>query len=55
MVNTFEPGDPDDLLRAIELARAATPDPQAAHALADKFTWERAFEAELADLERLVR
>ena len=52
---TFEPGDADDLLRAIERARATDPDPAAAAALADRFTWERAFEAELADLEALVR
>jgi alpha-1,6-mannosyltransferase len=55
LVGTFEPGDPHDLLRAIEVARATPPDPDAAAALADRFTWARAFEAELADLERLVR
>jgi glycosyltransferase involved in cell wall biosynthesis len=55
LVKTFEPGDADDLLRAIELARATDPDIGAAAALADRFTWEQAFEAELADLESLVR
>jgi glycosyltransferase involved in cell wall biosynthesis len=52
---TFEPGNVEDLLRAIERARATDPDPAAAAALADRFTWARAFEAELADLEALVR
>jgi glycosyltransferase involved in cell wall biosynthesis len=55
LVKTFTPGDPDDLLRAIELARSSRPDAGAATALADRFTWEEAFRAELADLERLVR
>lgn len=55
LVHTFEPGDPLDLLRAIERARTSQPDPFAAKAIADRFTWDRAFEAELADLERLRR
>jgi ActR/RegA family two-component response regulator len=55
IVTTFLPGDPDDLLRAIESARASSPDPSAAAAIAERFTWENAFQAELADLERLVR
>lgn len=55
IVHTFEPGDPDDLLRAIRAARASSPDPDAAASLADRFTWAHAFEAELADLEGLIR
>jgi alpha-1,6-mannosyltransferase len=55
LVTTFEPGNPDDLLHAIELARRTDPDLHAAAHLADRFTWARAFEAELADLEGLLR
>jgi alpha-1,6-mannosyltransferase len=55
LVHTFEPGSAPDLLRAIEHARRAQPDPVAAARLAERFTWDRAFEAELADLERLVQ
>jgi alpha-1,6-mannosyltransferase len=54
LVETFAPGDPGDLLRAINAARSTRRDPFAAKALADRFTWDRAFEAELADLERLL-
>jgi glycosyltransferase involved in cell wall biosynthesis len=52
--HTFRAGDPDDLLRAIERARAAEPDVGAARALSERLTWPRAFEAELADLEALA-
>jgi alpha-1,6-mannosyltransferase len=55
LVRVFEPGNAGDLLGAIERARAAQPEPLKAKALANRFTWERAFESELADLERLVR
>jgi alpha-1,6-mannosyltransferase len=55
LVTTFEPGDPDDLLRAIERTRERVPDRDAAAALAQRSTWTAAFEAELTDLERLVR
>ena len=54
MVQTFKAGDARDLARSIERARAACPDPFAAKAVADRFTWDNAFEAELADLERLL-
>lgn len=50
---TFPAGDPLGLLRAISDARAADPDPAQAAALAARHTWERAFAAELADLEAL--
>jgi alpha-1,6-mannosyltransferase len=54
LVRTFEPGDVGGLLRAIEAARAAEPDPDAAGALAARSTWSAAFEAETAELARLV-
>jgi alpha-1,6-mannosyltransferase len=53
-VETFRGGDPADLLSAIERARARTPDPAAASALAARHSWETALSAELADLEALV-
>lgn len=55
LVTTFAPGDAHDLLRAIEFVRGRPRDPFAAKALARRFTWDRAFEAELTDLEALVR
>jgi alpha-1,6-mannosyltransferase len=54
MAVTYEPGDVDGLLAAIETARAATPDPAAAAALAARSTWSAAFAGELAQLERLI-
>lgn len=54
LAETFAPGDPRDLLAAIERARRRPSVPAAARVIADRFTWERAFAAELADLERLV-
>jgi alpha-1,6-mannosyltransferase len=54
LVRTFEPGDVDGLLRAIEAARRSEPDPVAARALAARSTWAAAFEAETAQLARLV-
>lgn len=51
---TYEPGDVDDLLSAIESARAATPDLAGAAALAARSTWAAAFEAETAQLARLA-
>jgi hypothetical protein len=53
-VTTFEPGDPGALLRAIEQARWAPRDLGAAARLAARSSWDRAFEAELSDLERLL-
>jgi alpha-1,6-mannosyltransferase len=54
LVRTYEPGDGGGLLRAIEAARAAEPDPAAAAALAARSTWSAAFEAQTAQLARLV-
>ncbi|MGA2925887.1 MAG: glycosyltransferase [Solirubrobacteraceae bacterium] len=53
-VQTFRAGDPTDLLRAIERARRATPDPHAAARLSRAHAWDAALAAELADLERLA-
>ena len=55
LAHTFEPGDPATLLAAIEAARAAEPNRLAAARFAAANRWERAFAAELADLEDLVR
>jgi alpha-1,6-mannosyltransferase len=54
LARTYEPGDIDGLLAAIEGARAATPDTAAAFALAERWTWSAAFAGELAQLERLA-
>jgi alpha-1,6-mannosyltransferase len=54
-VMAFSAGDPGDLARTIALAQQRPRDPFAAKAVADRFTWERAFEAELHDLEELIR
>jgi alpha-1,6-mannosyltransferase len=53
-VETFRAGDPTDLLLAIERARALTPDPESAAALAARNSWEHALSAELADIQRLI-
>jgi alpha-1,6-mannosyltransferase len=50
----FAPGDTGGLVQAIRRARRRVPDPAAAERLAERFSWRRAFEAELADLERLA-
>jgi alpha-1,6-mannosyltransferase len=55
LTRTYEPGDIGGLLKAIESARAATPDPIAAAALAARSTWAAAFEAETAQLARIAR
>ncbi len=55
LAHTFEPGDPTSLLAAIERARAAEPNRLVAARFAAANRWERAFAAELADLESLVR
>jgi alpha-1,6-mannosyltransferase len=44
----------DHHLGAIERARLRPPDVRAAHEIAEAHRWDRAFEAELADLERLL-
>jgi alpha-1,6-mannosyltransferase len=54
IVRTYEPGDIDGLLAAIEVARVATPDAGAAAALAERCSWGAAFAAETAQLERLA-
>jgi alpha-1,6-mannosyltransferase len=54
LARTYEPGDIDGLLAAIEGARAATPDTAAAFALAERSTWSAAFAGELAQLESLA-
>jgi alpha-1,6-mannosyltransferase len=54
LVHTFEPGDPRALLTAIEAARASTPNRLSAARFAAANRWERAFAAELSDLEALV-
>lgn len=55
LAHLFHAGDGDGLLSAIEAARVAPSDPLAAADLGRRFTWEAAFEAELADLARLLR
>jgi alpha-1,6-mannosyltransferase len=55
LADTFPAGSVDGLAAAIERARGRTPDAAAAAALAERLTWERAFAAELDDLERLGR
>ena len=55
LVGTFTPKDPVDLARAVERALATPVDPVAAAALGTSMTWERVFEAELVDLQRLCR
>ncbi len=54
LVHTYQPGDVDGLLAAVEAARRSEPDPVAAAALAARATWAAAFAAETAALERLV-
>jgi len=54
IVRTYEPGDIDGLLAAIEAARAAQPDVAAAAALAKRCSWNAAFAAEAQQIERLV-
>ena len=53
LVRTYEPGDVDGLLAAIEQSRVREPDRIAAGALAARSTWAAAFEAETAHLARL--
>jgi alpha-1,6-mannosyltransferase len=55
LVHTFTPKDPVDLARAVDLALATRPDPAKASELAASLSWERVFEAELRELERLCR
>ena len=53
LAETFAPGDARGLLSAVERARRRRPDLRAAAELAAEHSWERAFEDELRDLERL--
>ncbi|HWF72180.1 MAG TPA: glycosyltransferase [Solirubrobacteraceae bacterium] len=53
-VETFQAGDPSDLLRAIEAARHRERDLAAAQALAARHDWDTLLTAELADMRRLV-
>ena len=54
IVRTYEPGDIDGLLAAIEGARAARPSAAAGDALGRRCSWGAAFAAETLALERLV-
>ncbi len=54
IARTYEPGDIDGLLAAIERARVAQPDVAAAAALAARCSWGAAFAAETLALERLA-
>jgi alpha-1,6-mannosyltransferase len=56
LVETFRPGDADDLAAAIDRARGAPAlDPVDAADLGRRCSWEQALSAELADLRRLVQ
>jgi hypothetical protein len=55
LVRTYRPKDPADLARAVDLALATPRDLTAASALGTSMRWQRVFEAELRDLERLCR
>ena len=54
LVHTFRGGDAPDLLRAIDLARAAEPDVAAARRLSESLSWNAAFSEEIADVQRLA-
>lgn len=54
LAETFAAEDPVALLGAIERARAEPGDAAAARRLANSLTWESVFEAELADLRKLL-
>jgi len=54
-VRTYEPGDIDGLLAAIEAARAAPADAAAGDALGRRCSWDAAFAAETAAYTRLAR
>lgn len=54
IAHTYEPGDVDGLLTAIEAARDARPDPTIAAALGRRCSWGAAFAAETLQLERLA-
>ena len=52
MAHTFQPGDIDGLLAAIEAARGARPSAAAGEALGRRCSWGAAFAAETLSLER---
>ena len=54
LVETFDAGDPTDLLGAIERARHRERDLRTAAALIERHSWDAALGAELADLERFL-
>jgi alpha-1,6-mannosyltransferase len=54
LVETFAPKDPVDLWRAVTRALTRGGDSAAAAALAARLGWDAAFEAELADIRRVV-
>jgi glycosyltransferase involved in cell wall biosynthesis len=53
LVETFEPKNPRDLLRAVEASLATERDAAAAAALAGRCSWPRVFAAELEAIRRL--
>lgn len=55
LAHTYEPGDIDGLLAAIEMARTSAPADAAGVALGKRCSWAAAFAAETLSLERLVR
>lgn len=55
VAHTFAPGDLHGLLAAIESARSAPRDADAARRIAGRHTWERAFESEARDVAGLLR
>src|SRR4051794_35395066 len=55
LAETFAPGDPIDMARAIDRARAKRQNVASAARLGQHFSWARAFQSELADLRRLMR
>ncbi|MBW3608445.1 MAG: glycosyltransferase [Actinobacteria bacterium] len=55
LVRTYEPGDIDGLLAAIETARAGRPAEAAGTSLGKRCSWGAAFAAETVALERLTR
>jgi alpha-1,6-mannosyltransferase len=54
VAHTFTPGDARGLLDAIEDARAARADLDAAAAIAERHTWEHAFEGEQRELAGML-
>jgi alpha-1,6-mannosyltransferase len=55
LVEPFEPKNPRDLLRALQVSLARETDASTAAALAERHTWDRVFEAELEGLRSLAQ